>query len=35
LFTVERVEGKDSAIFENKMSLPDLADWARKKAAQA
>jgi CRISPR system Cascade subunit CasC len=35
LFTVERTEGKDSAIFENRMSLPDLADWARKKVAQA
>lgn len=34
LFTVERVDGKDSSIFENRMSMPELAEWARKKVLQ-
>lgn len=28
LFTAERTDGKDSALFDNRMTLPDLAAWA-------
>jgi len=30
LFTVERTDGKESTIFDNRKTLPDLATWASK-----
>jgi CRISPR system Cascade subunit CasC len=31
MFTTERVDGKEAALFENRMPLPNLADWARER----
>ena len=28
LFTVDRTDGKETAIFDKRMTLPDLATWA-------